>query len=80
MNEQISGLLGNSMKGLRELIDVDSVVGKPINLADGTVIIPVSKVSFGFGSGGSDVAVSSPKEAFGGGGAGGVTIDRKSVV
>lgn len=74
MSEHISGLTDNSMKNLKTLVDADSVIGDPITTPDGTMIIPVSKVSFGFASGGSDLAVKSPKDVFGGGSGGGVTI------
>lgn len=69
----IGELTDNSMKNLKTLIDSNSVIGTPITSADGTVILPVSKVSFGFASGGGDVP-SSQKELFGGGSGGGVTI------
>ncbi len=74
MSEHISGLTDNSMKNLKTLVDADSVIGEPIVTPDGTMIIPVSKVSFGFASGGSDLASKSPKDVFGGGSGGGVTI------
>lgn len=74
MSEHISGLTDNSMKNLKTLIDADTVIGEPITTPDGTMIIPVSKVSFGFASGGSDLAAKSPKDVFGGGSGGGVTI------
>lgn len=61
------------MKGLRDLVDVDCIIGKPIVTANGTTIIPISKVTFGFGSGGSDIAKST-KDDFGGGAGAGVTI------
>lgn len=74
MSEHISGLTDNSMKNLKTLVDADTVIGNPITTPDGTMIIPVSKVSFGFATGGSDLAAKSPKDVFGGGSGGGVTI------
>ncbi len=74
MSEHISGLTDNSMKNLKTLVDADTVIGNPITTPDGTMIIPVSKVSFGFATGGSDLASKSPKDVFGGGSSGGVTI------
>ncbi len=74
MSEHISGLTENSMKNLKTLVDADTVIGNPITTPDGTMIIPVSKVSFGFATGGSDMAAKSPKDVFGGGSGGGVTI------
>lgn len=73
MSQHIHDLMGESMKGLRDLVDVDCIVGKPIVTASGTTIIPISKVTFGFGSGGSDIAKSA-KDDFGGGAGAGVTI------
>lgn len=70
----IQGLMGITMQKIKEMIDVDTVVGNPITTPDGTTIIPVSKVSFGFASGGSDLPTSSPKETFGGGGGAGITL------
>ncbi|MBQ8599161.1 MAG: GerW family sporulation protein [Oscillospiraceae bacterium] len=74
MSEHISGLTDNSMKNLKTLVDADTVIGNPITTPDGTMIIPVSKVSFGFATGGSDLAAKSPKDVCGGGSGGGVTI------
>ena len=74
MSEHISGLTDNSMKNLKTLVDADTVIGNPITTPDGTMIIPVSKVSFGFATGGSDLASKSPKDVSGGGSGGGVTI------
>ena len=74
MSEHISGLTDNSMKNLKTLVDADTVMGTPVTTPDGTTIIPVSKVSFGFATGGSDLAAKSPKDVFGGGSGGGVTI------
>lgn len=65
MSQHIHNLMGESMKGLRDLVDVDCIVGKPIVTASNTTIIPISKVTFGFGSGGSDIAKST-KDDFGG--------------
>lgn len=69
----ISELTDSSMKNLRTLIDSNAVIGAPITTPDGTTILPVSKVSFGFGTGGSDLPASQ-KELFGGGAGGGVSI------
>ncbi len=48
----IKSLLDTSMQKIREMVDVDTIIGDPITTPDGTVIIPVSKISFGFASGG----------------------------
>ena len=69
----ISDIMETSMSRIRDLVDVNTVVGDPIQTPDGITIIPISKVSFGFGSGGSDYGQSAQK--FGGGGGAGVRID-----
>ena len=66
---KIEGLVKTAMDKVREMADCETVVGKPIVTADGTTIIPVSKIS-----GGSDLPTKSTKETFGGGSGGGVTI------
>ena len=73
MAHYLGDLTESNMKNLQALIDSNSVIGREIVTPDGTVILPVSKVSFGFGSGGSDLP-SSQKELFGGGTGGGVTL------
>lgn len=69
----IRELTDSSMKNLQTLIDSNSVIGNPITTPDGTTILPVSRVSFGFGTGGSDLPATQ-KELFGGGTGGGVSI------
>lgn len=73
MAHYLGELTESNMKNLQALIDSNSVIGREIVTPDGTVILPVSKVSFGFGSGGGDLP-SNQKELFGGGTGGGVTI------
>ncbi|MDR2909390.1 MAG: GerW family sporulation protein [Oscillospiraceae bacterium] len=63
-----------SLESLRSLVDVNTIVGEPITSADGVVIIPISKVSFGYASGGSDLPTGKQAELFGGATGGGVTI------
>lgn len=74
MANHLEGLMSTSMEKIRQLVDVNTIVGEPITAPDGTIIIPVSKVSFGFVSGGSDVPAAPPKEIFAGGSGAGVTI------
>ena len=62
------------MEKIKNMVDVDTIIGTPVTLADGTTIIPVSKVSFGFGSGGSDLPSRYEKNLFGGGAGAGVSI------
>lgn len=72
--KNLEGMLNVSLDSIKGLIDSNSMIGSPITTPDGTIIIPVSKVSMGFASGGSDFPSSSPKEMFGGGTGGGLTI------
>jgi len=69
-----SGILGVSIDKLREAVDVSTIIGQPIELGDNVRIIPVSKVSYGFASGGSDFPSKHNQELFGGAGGAGVTI------
>ena len=55
MSVPLSDFMGASMGKVREMIDVNTVVGDPIHTDDGVTIIPVSKVSFGFAGGASDI-------------------------
>ncbi len=73
----IEGLMDVTMQKIKEMVDVNTIVGDPITTPDGTVIIPVSKVSYGFASGGSDIpSKNAPnKEIFGGGSGAGVSIN-----
>ena len=75
-NTPVSDLLGISIEKIKEMADVNSIIGEPIKLPDGTTIIPVSKVSYGFASGGSDLPTKKDnRECFGGGSGAGVTIN-----
>ena len=73
MSQTLPNMLENTISKIREMVDVNSVIGNPITTPDGVTIIPVSKVSVGFGGGGSDYAKST-KDAFGGGAGGGVKV------
>ena len=75
MEHPIGSLMNITMEKIKEMIDVNTIVGTPITAADGTLIIPVSKVSYGFASGGSDLPTKKEnKDCFGGGSGAGVTI------
>ena len=63
-----------TMDEIRGMVDANTIVGQPINCENGTTVIPISKVSFGFASGGSDLPTKVAKDMFGGGGGAGVTI------
>lgn len=70
----IQGLMGVTIEKIREMVDTSTIIGDPIHVDAGTTIIPVSRVTFGFASGGSDVAPKSDKQMFGGGTGAGVSV------
>lgn len=75
MSQQLPNMLENTIQKIREMVDVNSVIGEPITTPDGVTIIPISKVSVGFGGGGSDfVNKSGGENPFGGGVGGGVKV------
>ncbi len=76
MNENIERLTNSTLEKIKEIVNADTIIGKSITTQDGTVIIPVSKVSYGFASGGSDFCSgkSDAKDMFGGGNGAGVSI------
>ncbi|MDR0325599.1 MAG: GerW family sporulation protein [Oscillospiraceae bacterium] len=69
--KSIAELMSATMSGLRDMVDVNTIVGEPVTTADGTTIIPVTRLSMGFGTGGSEFG---EKGSFGGGGGGGVKV------
>ena len=73
-NNSVQGLLGASMEKIKEMVDANTVIGTPINAADGTILIPVSRISYGFASGGSDLPNKANAELFGGGSGAGINI------
>lgn len=70
----IQSLMDTTLQKIRDMVDVNTIIGDQITTPDGTVIIPVSRVSMGFASGGSDIGAKTQKPMFGGGGGAGVTI------
>lgn len=80
----IQGLMTTAMENLKEMIDVNTIIGDPVETPDGSVILTVSKVGFGFAAGGSEFIIdknsgseqgqSQQKHPFGGGSGGGVSI------
>ena len=77
MSKNLPNMLENTIAKIREMVDVNSVIGTPITTADGVTIIPVSKVSAGFGGGGSDYVsknANKQENPFVGGVGGGVTV------
>ena len=74
----ITDLMATTIEKLRELANSETVIGNPIKVSENTTIIPVSKLSIGFASGGSDFPSKNPKELFGGGGGAGITVTPKA--
>ena len=74
MSQKLPNMLESTIQKIREMLDVNTVVGNPITTPDGVTIIPVSKVSVGFGGGGSDFASRNTENPFGGGVGGGVKV------
>ena len=75
MEHPIGSLMDTTMEKIKEMIDGNTIIGEPITSPDGTLIIPVSKVSYGFAAGGSDLPTKKEnKDCFGGGSGAGVTI------
>jgi sporulation protein YtfJ len=77
MSQTLPNMLESTIAKIREMVDVNSVIGNPITTPDGVTIIPVSKVSVGFGGGGSDFVSKNPNRQdnpFGGGAGGGVKV------
>ncbi len=75
MSQKLPNMLENTIQKIKEMVDVNSVIGTPITTPDGTTIIPVSKVSVGFAGGGSDFTNKSGGEnPFGGGAGAGVNV------
>jgi len=70
----LSDLMRSTMEKIHEMVDTNTIVGEPINTPDGVTLIPISRVSFGFGSGGGDYGKTQPQN-FGGGSGAGVRID-----
>jgi len=86
----IQGLMQTAMENIKEMVDVNTIVGDPVQTPDGSVIMPISKVGFGFVAGGSDIRFDQDSEhrsktgmdshnaqvslPFGGGSGGGVSI------
>lgn len=75
----IQGLMDTAMSNIKSMVDVDTIVGEPVTTPDGTVIIPISTVSFGFGAGGTQFAakqetVTPENPMFGGGCGGGANV------
>ncbi len=78
MSKNLPNMLDNTIAKIREMVNVNSVVGDPITTPDGVTIIPISKVSIGLAGGGSDFVsknVNHQDNPFGGGVGAGVKVD-----
>ncbi|MDD5952446.1 MAG: spore germination protein GerW family protein [Oscillospiraceae bacterium] len=75
-NNVVKGTMDGMMENLKGMVDSNSVIGDPITTPDGTTIIPVSKISYGFGTGGGNAGMSAKSNltGFGAGGGGGITV------
>ncbi len=69
-----AGILESTIEKVKDLVNVSTIIGEPMKVDGGVTIIPVSKVTYGFASGGSDFPSKSNQDIFGGGGGAGVTI------
>ncbi|WP_047153637.1 GerW family sporulation protein [Aneurinibacillus tyrosinisolvens] len=86
----INGLMKTAMENIRDMVDVNTIIGDPVETPDGSIILPVSKVGFGFAAGGSEFEAGSEMGGqkssgaeggsgrqgmpFGGGSGGGISI------
>lgn len=71
----INNLMSTVMENIKGMIDVNTIIGDPVETSNGTMIIPISKVGFGFAAGGSDIPTKNPGDKpFGGGSGAGVSI------
>ena len=71
---KINGFIGVSVEKIRSMVDTDTMIGNPIPCGDGVTVIPVSKISVGFASGGSDLPTRTNKEYFAGGAGAGMSV------
>lgn len=67
-------LLSDTLSKVKDMIDVNTMIGEPIYTESGLTIVPVSKVTYGFASGGSDFPSKGDQQLFGGAGGAGVTL------
>lgn len=77
MSQNLPNMLENTISKIREMVDVNSVVGEPITVGSDVTVIPISKISIGLGGGGSDFVSKNPNQhenPFGGGVGAGVKV------
>ena len=70
----VQELMASALEKMRDLVDSNTIIGSPIYTQDGTTILPISKISFGFVSGGTDFASKTQKDLFGGAASSGASI------
>lgn len=87
MEHPIEGLMKTAMDSIKDMVDVNTILGDPVETPDGNVIIPISRVTFGFAAGGSEFMNTNKKEKksgeetngaklpFGGGSGAGITLN-----
>ncbi|MFI3206110.1 MAG: spore germination protein GerW family protein [Clostridia bacterium] len=71
---KVNGLMSETLQKIKATVDVDTIIGKEIVASDGTIIIPISKLNYGFASGGSDIPSKHQTGLFAGGAGGAVTV------
>ena len=76
MSDKLENMMNSSIEKIKEMVNADTIIGKAITTPDGTTIIPVSKISYGYASGGSDFSANKApeKDMFGGGNGIGVSM------
>ncbi|MBQ3161681.1 MAG: sporulation protein YtfJ [Oscillospiraceae bacterium] len=74
MDTKVKDLISSSIGKIHELSDANTIIGEPIKIDDNITIIPISKISYGFAAGGSDLPSKNDKELFGGGSGAGMSI------
>lgn len=70
----VNGFIGVSVEKIRSMVDTDTMIGNPISCGEGITVIPISKISVGFASGGSDLPTRTNKEYFAGGAGAGMSV------
>ncbi|NLJ30694.1 MAG: sporulation protein YtfJ [Clostridiales bacterium] len=72
----IEGMMNTTLEKIKEMVDINTIIGDPVTSPDGSILIPISKISYGFASGGSDfpTKTQTDKTFFGGGTGAGVSI------
>ena len=69
----LTSMMVESMEKVKEMVDANNIVGEPITTPDGVTLIPISRLSYGFGCGGGDYGKQAPK--FGGASTAGVKVE-----